>query len=306
MRNVQLVTEYLSRVPLANGKEALQLIPTNEGGYWVNDAEGATWRMYRFVESSLSHDTAVDPSVARETARAFGAFQRLLSEFDAGQLGETLPNFHHTPTRYRQLLDAAQRNPLGRLHQCLDEFNFIRARSESLDRLVRLGEVGAAPLRVTHNDTKINNVLLDMVSGAWKCVIDLDTVMPGLSLFDFGDLVRTATATAAEDEMDLDKMDVNLALFEAVAQGCIEEFGQYLTPAEQEHLVEAGRIITLETAMRFLADHLNGDVYFKTHRPNHNLIRCRAQLALVERIEEQRGELESIVRGALRDAVTQL
>ncbi|GIV01267.1 MAG: mucin desulfatase [Fimbriimonadales bacterium] len=302
MRNVRLITESLSNVPMGEGRECLRLIPTTSGGYSFEDADGATWRMYHFVESSVSHDTAASPSVAREAARAFGVFQRTLMDFDAGQLVETLRDFHNTPARYRQLLDAAQRNPLGRLAQCLDEFNFIRARSESLDCLVRLQEKGAAPVRVTHNDTKINNVLLDMVTGAWKCVIDLDTVMPGLSLYDFGDLVRTATATAPEDETDLTKMDVDLSLFEAVAMGYVEEVGVRLTPAEQEYLVESGRIITLETAMRFLADYLNGDVYFRVHRPNHNLERCRAQLALVERIEERRGELQRIVESALHDS----
>lgn len=302
MRNIERVTRHL-RAKQNKGKEqcSLTLVPTLSSETYTLDLSGAAWRMYIFVEGTVSYDEPPNGEIAREVGKAFGEFQRDLLDLPATTLAESLPNFHHTRKRYDALLDSVAADSAGRLADCKGEVQFIMERADDTSVLIALAQVGAALPHVTHNDTKINNVLLDMATGRRRCVIDLDTVMPGLTLYDFGDLVRTTTCTASEDEAVLNRITVNLELFRAVTEGYLEAVGALLTPAEREHLVFAGKLITLETAIRFLTDHLNGDRYFKIHRPNHNLDRCRAQLRLVEEIERHQKEMERIVQATLRD-----
>lgn len=303
MRNIERVTKHLRSKRQDSGDRCvLCLVPTVTSESHTLDLSGATWRMYRFVEGTVSYDEPPNAEVAREVAKAFGEFQRDLLDLPASSLSEPLPDFHHTRKRFEALVQAVAEDRAGRLANCRDEVRFIMERESDTSVLISLAESGAVPTHVTHNDTKINNVLLDMANGRHKCVIDLDTVMPGLTLYDFGDLVRTATCTAAEDETDLHRITINLELFRAVTEGYIEAIGVHLAPAEREHLVFAGKLITLETAIRFLTDHLNGDRYFRIHRPNHNLDRCRAQLRLVEEIERNQAEMKRIAEAALRDA----
>lgn len=302
MRNIERVTKHLqAKQGKARDRCALSLVQTLNAESHTLDLSGAAWRMYLFVEGTVSYDEPPNAEVAREVGRAFGEFQRDLLDLPATSLSEPLPDFHHTPKRYEALLDAVAEDRAGRLAECKAEIQFIKARAADTSVLISLAESGAAPPHVTHNDTKINNVLLDMATGRRKCVIDLDTVMPGLTLYDFGDLVRTATCTAPEDETELERISIDLDLFRAVTEGYVEAIGMHLSPAEREHLVFAGKLITLETAIRFLTDHLNGDRYFKVHRPNHNLDRCRAQLRLVEEIERSQAVMERIVQATLHD-----
>jgi Ser/Thr protein kinase RdoA (MazF antagonist) len=247
------------------------------------------------VEGARTYDQVASTAQAREAARAYGVFQRHLADLPAPPLNETIPDFHHTRRRFEALLDAVRRDPHGRVRAARAEIAFIEARAELVDRLLDLARSGAMPERVTHNDTKINNVLLDDRTGEGLCVLDLDTVMPGLALYDFGDLVRTAATRAAEDERDLAKAQVELELFEALVEGYLAETGPLLTQAELDQLAFSGVLITLEMSMRFLTDHLEGDTYFKIHRPAHNLERCRAQLRLLESMEAQRDALEAVV-----------
>ncbi|MER3465838.1 MAG: mucin desulfatase, partial [Armatimonadota bacterium] len=302
MRNIERVTRHLQSKQRRSGeRSSLTLIPTVTSETHTLDLSGAAWRMYVFVEGTVSYDEPPNADVARQVARAFGEFQRDLIDLPATSLSEPLPDFHHTRKRYDALMDAVTQDSVGRLSECRDEVRFIMDRQHDTSVLISLAEHGAAPPHVTHNDTKINNVLLDMATGLPKCVIDLDTVMPGLTLYDFGDLIRTATCTAPEDETDLARITIDLDLFRAVTEGYVEAIGMYLAPAEREHLVFSGKLITLETAIRFLTDHLSGDRYFKVHRPSHNLDRCRAQLRLVEEIERKQPEMERIVQATLRD-----
>lgn len=277
-------------------RECLDLIPTHAGAPYHVDAGGHFWRTYRFIEHARSFDTVTSPEQAHQAARAFGLFQRRVADLPGPRLHETIPAFHHTPLRYQALLTARQRDTHQRARAAAAELDFALAREPLTRVLVDLQTRGGAPERVTHNDTKINNVLMDETTGRGLCVIDLDTVMPGLSLYDFGDLVRTAVSPAAEDETDLTRVQVRRPMFEALVQGYLEGAGPVLTREEIAHLPEAGMLITFETGLRFLTDHLAGDTYFKIHRPGHNLDRCRTQFALVARLEEQRPELRAIVK----------
>ena len=300
MDNIERVTRHvqgrLAREPGAQpDRECLTLIPTRDGAAYHVDAAGHFWRTYRMIENAHSFDIVTSPGQAYEAARAFGLFQQRVVDLPGPRLHETIPAFHHTPLRYQALLTAHQRDVLGRAAGAEAEWAFARAHEPLSRLLVDLQNRGALPERITHNDTKINNVLMDDATGRGLCVIDLDTVMPGLSLYDFGDLVRTAVSPAAEDETDLSRIEVRLPYFEALVRGYLETAGSILTPAEISHLPEAGMLITFEVGLRFLTDHLNGDTYFKIHRPGHNLDRCRTQFALVAQLEKQLGELHALV-----------
>jgi Ser/Thr protein kinase RdoA (MazF antagonist) len=300
MENIERVTAHQRRKLREAGadqieRRVLELVPARSGGSWCRDRGGSAWRTYRFVEGARTYDQVASTAQAREAARAYGVFQRHLADLPAPPLNETIPDFHHTRRRFEALLDAVRRDPHGRVRAARAEIAFIEARAELVDRLLDLARSGAMPERVTHNDTKINNVLLDDRTGEGLCVLDLDTVMPGLALYDFGDLVRTAATRAAEDERDLAKAQVELELFEALVEGYLAETGPLLTQAELDQLAFSGVLITLEMSMRFLTDHLEGDTYFKIHRPAHNLERCRAQLRLLESMEAQRDALEAVV-----------
>jgi hypothetical protein len=235
------------------------------------------------------------PAQAREAARAFGAFQRLLVGLDVPRLRETIPHFHDTRARLAALEAAVAAGSAGRAAGAREEIAFARAHAPLASALAALHERGLAPERVAHNDTKINNVLFDDATGEAICVIDLDTVMPGPSLCDFGDLVRTVSSRAAEDERDLSRVEADPALFAALAEGYLAGAGDLLAPAEREQLVAAGEVMTYECGLRFLADYLAGDVYFRVKRPGHNLDRCRAQFALLRSLERQADDFREMV-----------
>jgi aminoglycoside phosphotransferase (APT) family kinase protein len=300
MENIARVTAHLLAALEREGapereRRALRLVPARDGRpFWV-DAEGETWRTWRFVEGATSRDVVRGPGDARAAAEAFGRFQARLADLSGPRLHETIPRFQCARTRFEQLLAAVRADARGRLAACRAEVDFALAREPMVDRLAALHASGALPERVTHGDTKINNVLLDERTGEGLCVIDLDTVMPGLALYDFGDLVRTAATRAAEDERDLARVRVEPELFAAIVEGWLAGAGDLLSPAERAEMAFAGRLLPLVIGMRFLADHLAGDAYFRVHRPGQNLDRARVQLRLVAEMEREAGRLEEVV-----------
>ena len=299
IENIEKVTAYLCDIIAAEGgdplRETLTLVETKDGKHYTIAEDGELWRMYLFVEGTKSVDIPDTTELFALSGRAFGKFQQQLGGFDAAVLHETIVDFHNTPARYAQLEDAIARNAAGRLEQVQEEIAFCRRYEREVHTLVDAMKAGEIPLRVTHNDTKLNNVLLDAESGEGVCVIDLDTVMPGLAAYDFGDSIRSGANTAAEDERDLEKVQFSLEMFKAFAEGFLSEAGQALNAREKELLPMGAKLMTLECGMRFLADHLNGDKYFKVHRENHNLDRARTQFTLVRHMEKQWAEIEKII-----------
>ena len=303
MRNVERVCAHAQAKLLQAGapdasRRALTLVPTRAGKGWHTDAEGSRWRCYVFVEHATGHDVIRTPQQAREAARAFGAFQSLVSDLPGGRLVETIPDFHHTPKRLARFEQAVKADAHGRAAGVAREIDFVRARAAEAAQVVEAMARGELPERVTHNDTKLNNVLLDNATQEGICVIDLDTVMPGSVLYDFGDLVRTSTSPAAEDETDLSKVGVQMTMAEALVEGYLASAKGFLTPRERELLPFGGQLMTFEVGLRFLTDWLEGDVYFKVKRPGHNLDRCRNQFRLVESIEENLPALRALVAKA--------
>ena len=279
-------------------RRTLRLIPTRAGKAWHIDAAGNRWRCYHFIEGATGHDVVRSPEQAYAAARAFGAFQALLADLPGGRLHETIPDFHHTPSRFARFQQALAQDAQGRAAACVPEIAFALARSQEVNVVVDALRDGTLPERVTHNDTKLNNVLLDDVTQEGVCVIDLDTVMPGSVLYDFGDLVRTSTSPAAEDETDLSQVRLQLPMFEALVKGYLASADGFLTPKEKELLPFAGKLITFEIGLRFLTDWLEGDVYFKIKRPTHNLDRARTQFKLVESIEAQLPAMQALIARA--------
>ena len=300
MENVERVTRHINSKVLRSkkdlGGQTLNLFPARAGGSWVEDADGGVWRCYNFIEGCVTFDVVENTRQAYQAARAFGSFQDLVSDLDAATIKETIPNFHNTRQRFQRLQQVAAADPMGRLESVRGEYDFVCARESVTGILLDQLAAGAIPLRVTHNDTKINNVMIDSETDEAVCVIDLDTVMPGLALYDFGDLVRSATSPAAEDETDLSKVAMRMPLFEALVEGYLDSASEFINDIEIGYLPLAGKLMTLEVGIRFLTDHLEGDVYFKVHRPNHNLDRCRTQLRLVECIEAQESAMNAFVR----------
>ncbi len=295
MENIERVTAHLATKVADDpdhDRRALRLIPTRAGGVLHMDADGNYWRAYQFIENATTYNSVQCPEQAFQAARAFGEFQRMLADLPAPRLHDTIPDFHHTPKRFAALEQAIAADVAGRAVRCRPELDFAQARKSLTTRLVEAG----LPERVTHNDTKINNVLLDDATGVGTCVIDLDTVMPGLAAYDFGDMVRTATSPAPEDEQDLSRVNMEFPLFEALARGYLSTAGGFLTPPEKESLAFAGKLITFEIGIRFLTDYLSGDTYFKVHRDGHNLDRCRAQFKLVQSIEFQEERMAELIR----------
>ena len=283
MRNIELVTAHL-RTKVSDPRGVLQLVMTHDGLSYAVDG-GAYWRVYELVENSVCYQSA-DRALFYESAVAFGRFQNQLADFPATQLAETIPHFHDTPARYAAFYRAVESNAAVRREQVLREIDFVREREPFSHTLTDLQAAGELPLRVTHNDTKINNVLFDAKTNKALCVIDLDTVMPGLSVNDFGDAVRFGASTAAEDEQDLSKVHFDLDLFETYLKGYLSTCGESLTKTEIAMLPVGAKMMTLECGMRFLTDHLNGDVYFHVSRPGQNLDRARTQFRLVEEMEK--------------------
>ena len=292
MNNAGAVTDFI-RSRVEDPRAALHFLTTNDGAFCFEDEQGEFWRMYDFVDG-FCMDAAETAYDFYQSALAFGNFQQMLSEFPAETLSETIPEFHNTPDRYRKFKESVAADPMGRLAGVKAEVDFILEREEMGSRLQKQRENGTLPLRVTHNDTKLNNVLLDKKTRKSLCVLDLDTVMPGLSAYDFGDSIRFGAATAAEDEKDLSKMEMDLHLFEIYTQGFLEA-ATNLTEAEIQALPMGAYTMTLECASRFLKDYLDGDVYFKVDYPDHNLVRARTQIKLVADMEKKMDEMNAIV-----------
>ena len=300
MENVARVTAHvLAALERAGAPErerrALRLVPARDGSpCWVDDA-GETWRTWHYVEGASSRDVVTTPAEAAAAAEAFAHFQVQVADLPGPRLHETIPDFQNARARFEQLLEAASAAAADRLADGRAELAFARTREPIVDRLQQLAAAGRIPERVTHGDTKINNVLFDEATGDPLCVIDLDTVMPGFAVYDFGDLARTAATRAAEDERDLSRVRVETDLFGALAAGWLRGAGGLLLPAERDELVFAARLLPLVIGMRFLADHLAGDRYFRCDRPGHNLDRARVQFALAADFERRAGELEDLV-----------
>lgn len=299
MENIIGVTDFLSRKLTAAGKDArrgtLHLVPCRNGEKYYRTAEGDVWRLYDFVTHAVSLDKAENEHDFYESAVAFGQFQRLLQAYPVETLHETIPDFHNTPVRYAAFCRAVDADAAGRAGTAAEEIAFVQARREFMSRLEEQRAAGVLPLKVTHNDTKLNNVMLDEATREPVCVIDLDTVMPGYAVNDFGDSIRFGASTAAEDEPDLDKVHFDLTLFTTYTRGFLAGCAGTLTSAEVENLPVGAKMMTLECGMRFLTDYLQGDTYFKTRYPEHNLVRCRTQFRLVAEMEQHWEEMQRIV-----------
>ncbi|MBE6596297.1 MAG: aminoglycoside phosphotransferase family protein [Ruminococcaceae bacterium] len=299
MENILGVTEHIrKKTAELHGdvsRSTLAVCPTLSGLPFFRDSDGNCWRVYEFTEGTVSLEAVRSKEDFYNCAEAFGRFQQLLSDYPAEELYSVIPNFHNTPVRYNNLINAIKKDTYGRLAEVSPEVDFVKARESFCHTLEHAFSEGTLPLRVTHNDTKLNNILFDEKSGEAICVIDLDTVMPGYSVNDFGDSIRFGANTAAEDETDLSKVSLDLDLFEAYAKGFIKGCGGKLTEKELELLPVGAMMMTLECGMRFLTDYLEGDVYFKTHRQCHNLDRARAQFALVADMERKKTQMDNII-----------
>ena len=294
MENVRAVTNFL-KAQVAERRQALRLVPTKEGQDWLVESDGEYWRMYYFIHDSICLQQPKAPNDFKESGIAFGNFQRQLSDFPAAELHETIPHFHHTPNRYKRFHEVLQSDTHNRAQNAAKEIDFALAKEGYSGTLISLLEAGDLPLRVTHNDTKLNNVLFDRDSRKAICVVDLDTVMPGLSVNDFGDSIRFGASTGAEDETDLDRVNFSLPLFEAYTSGFLQACGKSLTPCEVQHLRDGAKMMTLECGLRFLTDYLDGDNYFGIKREGHNLDRCRTQFKLVAEMEQVWDEMLEVV-----------
>ncbi len=299
MANIERVTSFArARIQAAGGdpsRQTLTLIPAEDGRSFVQTPQGDYWRSYVFIEGARTYDRATDLRHIYSAGRAFGEFQRMLDDLPGERLHETIPHFHHTGKRFQAFVAALDRDSQRRAAAARPEIAFILARADETSALVDLLASGALPERVTHNDTKLDNVMIDDSTGEGVCIIDLDTVMPGSALYDFGDAVRIAAASAAEDERNLEEVNIDLMKFDRLTHGYLDAARDFLTPTEIDLLAFSAELITLECGMRFLTDYLNGDLYFKIHHPAHNLDRCRAQLRMVAKMEQQREEMNRIV-----------
>lgn len=309
MANVGRVVRHLRAKLKESGapdvhRRVLTLVPARDGTDFVIDDAGECWRVYGFIEGARTFDVMTDPTVAFQAARAFGRFQSLLADLAAPGLHATIPGFHDTRLRLAALEAAISADPCARAAGAAPEIAFARARAPLAGTLLALAEQGLVRERVTHNDTKVNNVLIDDATGDGICILDLDTVMPGIGLYDFGDLARSAIATAAEDEPDAGCVKLDIALFRAVVSGFLAGRDGDVSDAERAHLVTAAKVLTYECGVRFLTDHIEGDAYFGVHRPNQNVDRCRRQFALLREIENRDDELAELVETVARSEPT--
>ncbi len=300
MSNVIGVTEYLAKKIIAAGgdrsREAMEVIRPRNGEDYYTDSEGGAWRVFPFVTDIYCYQSAETPALFEASAYAFGKFQRMLDGYPAETLYETIPHFHDTEDRLQKLKDAIAADKVGRVAEVADEIAFAMAREKDCSVALQAQRDGILPLRVTHNDTKLNNVLIDKKTGEGMCVIDLDTTMPGLSINDFGDSIRFGANHSAEDEKDLSKVNFDIELFEVYTRGFLAGAAGTLTDAELEYLPWGAKLMTLECGMRFLTDYLDGDNYFRTHYPEQNLDRCRTQFKLVRDMEEQFDAMAAVVK----------
>lgn len=300
MENVLGVTSFLKEKIIANGgdpeRETLNVIMTDAGLPYYKDEDGNYWRAYKFIENSTSYEAVEDPKDFYASAVAFGHFQSLLADYPADTLHETIKGFHDTKARFERFKQVLGEDKLGRAAGVSEEVKFVLDREDVAEVFGTMQAAGELPLRVTHNDTKLNNIMLDNTSGEAICVIDLDTVMPGLAMNDFGDSIRFGASTGAEDEPDVNKIECDMNLFELYTKGFIKGCDGRLTKKELEMLPMGAKVMTFECGMRFLTDYLEGDVYFKTHREGHNLDRCRTQFKLVADMEKKWDIMEDIVK----------
>ena len=304
MENVQLVTEHLRAAMRARGidpeNRVLKLVRVKTGGAMVEDGEDGFWRAYEFIHHAVTIDRIENLGQFRQIGAAFGQFQGMLSDFPIERLHDTIPHFHDTRKRVSDFERSVALDVAGRAAGVREDIDFIRRRGEAMCRIVDRLKSGELPLRVTHNDTKINNVMLDVETGEALCVIDLDTVMPGSALYDFGDAIRYGASTAAEDETDLDKVSLDMDLFTAFSEGFIANTAAQLTDVELKSLPLGALVMTYENALRFLADYLDGDTYYKIDYPAHNLDRARCQCRLLTDMEAKRDSMYDIVAGLCR------
>lgn len=300
MENILNVTSYLREEIIRDGgdpeRETLNIICTKDGKPYFVDSEGEYWRCTKFIEDATTYDKVESMEDFYQSAVAFGNFQRLLTSYPAETLHETIEGFHDTKARFEVFKKAVAEDVCGRAASVQEEIEFYLSREEVANVFGDLLEKGEIPLRVTHNDTKLNNVMLDIKTGKGICVIDLDTVMPGLAMNDFGDSIRFGASTAAEDERDLDKVWCSMELFEVYTKGFIKGCGGQLTPKEIELLPMGAKVMTYECGMRFLTDYLQGDTYFKVHREGQNLDRCRTHIKLVKDMEAKWDRMNMIVK----------
>lgn len=301
MENISRVLDHISQKPEALGNmKMLKLIQSKEGLNYVLTPVGTWWRMYHFIDGVETYDIAEDPQIVYEAAKGFAKFQSLIAELPLPRLHETISNFHHTPMRYSVLEEAIYEDLAGRVSSIHSEIKFVRKRRHLCSRLLSRHLKGEIPERITHNDTKLNNALFDCTTKECTLICDFDTIMPGLALYDFGDLIRTSANTADESEPDVSKVQFNIVMFEAAVRGYLER-ADFLVPAEIEELTFSAWLITFMVGLRFLTDYIQGDTYFKIHYPHQNLDRARVQFTLCARMEDVREEMQAIVQRIARE-----
>ncbi len=294
MNNIYGVTEHL----VSKGCETLEVVPTVDGNLYLRHDTGC-YRMYKFIENTVTYQSCPDYQTLYNAGKAFGRFQNELADFDASKLKDIIPNFHNTPNRYENFMRAVEADCCGRLEGCRDEVSFVMERSGTYSKIMDGLNDGSIPVRTTHNDTKLNNILMDRDTNEARAIIDLDTVMPGSMLYDFGDAIRFGASTGAEDEKDLEKIHFDIEAFKAYTDGYLEALRDSITEKELELMPYSAYLMTIECGMRFLTDYLEGDTYFATHYPQHNLIRCRTQFKLASEMEKQFERMGQICQNAM-------
>src|SRR5437899_3094408 len=300
MKNVMRVTTHIRKKQEARNirdatRRALIVIPTRDGKSFYENGGSEVWRTFVFIEGVETYEAVQSPQQAYQAGRAFGEFQQLLVDLPGERLVETIPDFHHTRKRFAALQQASEKDRYNRAQGAKPEIEFALKHESIVDVILSAMRKGKIPERITHNDTKFNNVMLDVLTGEAMCIVDLDTVMPGCALYDFGDMVRTTTSPTLEDEMDLSKVRMQMPMFRKLAEGYLSTAGQFLTRTEKSYIAFSGKLITYEIGIRFLTDYLSGDTYFRIHRSGHNLDRCRTQFKLVESIERQEELMQKYV-----------
>ena len=304
MKNVFAVTDFLYKKAEERREDpsrcTLHFHKTADGKPYCRADDGKPWRIYDFIDNAQTYNSCPDVDFFSEVGRSFGSFAKELAEFDATQLGEVIPDFHNTASRYEKFLDATKKDAAGRKIGVEKEIEFVRRRKDLCEKIVKMIDHGELPVRVTHNDTKLNNILIDDETKRGICIIDLDTIMPGTVLYDFGDAIRFGASTAAEDETDLTKVEMDMGMFSAFARGYVGELKGFITEKEIKSLPLGAIVITLETGIRFLTDYLDGDKYFRTTYERHNLDRARNQFKLVEDMEKKLPEMEKIIEGYMK------
>jgi len=304
MKNVSGICSHLKkRAEEENIEDAsrkvLTLIPSKNGDSFVRDSTGGIWRCYLFIENAAGYDVVENEQQAEEAAKSFGEYLMLLDDYRGERLNETIPDFHNTPKRYTDFISIVESDPYNLVKTAQNEISFFMERKEEASLLINHFKEGRIPERITHNDTKLNNVLIDSKTNKGLCVIDLDTSMPGLSLYDFGDLVRSSTSPVSEDHKNPADVYMNFNMFTALVNGFLKPGKLFLNEYEIKLLPEGGRLMTLEVGLRFLTDYLNGSTYFKTAYPEHNLVRSRTQIELVKSIEKQKEKMNKYIESVM-------